>query len=213
MSTNELTDEIWVHVPEYMGAPHVLVSNLGRAKMLAHTTPKGKNISARIMKRIPNSNGTTLSYYVMDELTGKRHNVEHGKLVLMAFGIAPPRQRARVEYINGDRNDNSLANVRWWVKAPPRHRKASTVPRLPKGTWGKTCPGSNKAPQYVDPDDMAVCQHCQKTMKVEYAYSTDADGEVSRPLETRHEMPTHNMPETVPGTQLKIKRRRYQYGY
>ncbi len=107
--------EIWKDVAGYEGVYQV--SNLGRVKSLDRTIPHNKYGSVRrngkILKPFIDTYGY-LKVRLCNDGTGRNEFVH--RLVALAF-IPNPQNKETVNHINGNKHDNTVANLEWNTQA------------------------------------------------------------------------------------------------
>ena len=124
------------------------VSNLGRFMMVSHVDSMGRMIPARIKCTRKGVGGYTI---VSLRKEGKKVTYLAHRLVAEAF-IPNPENKPFVDHIDGSRNNNTIANLRW-ATAAENNANPITYPRMLKGTLenpvcGNKNPYSREISQY-----------------------------------------------------------------
>lgn len=103
LNTMFLKNEIWKSIPEY---PNYQISNLGRVKSLASTTPMIRKIEL-------NRGGYQ---HVKLRRDGKNKLVRVHRLVANSF-VPNLNHFDQIDYIDGDKQNNNFKNLRWCSKS------------------------------------------------------------------------------------------------
>lgn len=100
-------NEKWLPIPGYEGAYEV--SDLGRVRSLDRISAQGRPIKGRVLSQMTGSSG-----YQQVNLHRDRKQATHHvhRLVLLAF-VGPGGEDMQGRHLNGDRSDNTLANLAW----------------------------------------------------------------------------------------------------
>lgn len=107
--------EIWKDAPGYEGL--YAVSNLGRIKSLSRTITRvlyGREITQRLSGRVlkPNTNRKGYQYVILRR-DGRSHTQEVHRIVAKAFLKEPSQGQCQVRHLDGDRLNNTTANLAW----------------------------------------------------------------------------------------------------
>jgi hypothetical protein len=86
------------------------VSNMGRVRSLPHPGPRPHRRAGRVLT--PRAHSSGYARVNLSDRLGVRSDQYIHRLVLIAFTGEPPAQ-CDADHINGVRNDNRLANLRW----------------------------------------------------------------------------------------------------
>lgn len=108
--TFKIENEIWKDIGGYEGLYQV--SNMGKVKSLSRTVKCReftRTIKTRILKQYPRPDGYM---QVNLKLNGKQKTLNVHRLVAEAF-IPNPENKTDVDHINGNKEINSVSNLRW----------------------------------------------------------------------------------------------------
>ena len=100
--------EIWKKI-EGVNQPFYQVSNLGRVRALAHTTFSTDNKTYNIPEKLIRQHKGRADY---DRVTLSKKSFRVHILVAQAF-LPNPNNLEQVDHIDGDKNNNSVVNLRW----------------------------------------------------------------------------------------------------